>query len=94
MCYRRGFCPNLYDLVQEMGRVNRLQCTLRGADTYYTYLNVTSYIMMWVRGQRQVNPVVCARHLTNLFQVLQFNIIPSRCMHEVVEEWFEILKRM
>jgi superfamily II DNA helicase RecQ len=33
-CYRYGPCPNWYDLVQEMGRVDRLLNALRGSQCY------------------------------------------------------------
>ena len=35
-CYRYGPCPNLHDLLQEMGRVNRLHDALHGSHSYRT----------------------------------------------------------
>ena len=43
-CYRYGPVQNLYDLVQEAGRVDRLHNGIRGDQNYRVYLNVTTFI--------------------------------------------------
>ena len=88
-CYRHGLPPNWNDLVQEMGRVDRAHDAKPGEHAYYIYQNVTTYLSLWIRSQRQPNPDVRNRHEKQLYEVMKSLMLPDRCYHEVVEEMFE-----
>lgn len=62
--------PNLYDLIQEMGRVDR---QLIGGDfVYFVYIDVPSYIELFVRCMKGGTSSVRSRHLRQLQEVLEF----------------------
>ena len=88
-CYRYGLCPNLHDLVQEMGRVNREQNAERGTHSYSMYVCVTTFSSLWIRTQREHNPEVRAQQEAALFEVLHFTMLPKKCYHEFIAEHFE-----
>jgi hypothetical protein len=88
-CYRYGPCPNWYDLVQEMGRVDRLLNAPRGSQCYRVFLNVNTFLMLWVRTQGEEDAALRDRYESQLYQVLRFLIISSKCYHEAIEEHFE-----
>ena len=88
-CYRLGPCPNWYDLLQEAGRVDRLHSALPGQQSYRAYLNVTTFVSLWIRVQSEPVRKVRERQLDQLFEVLDFLVLPSQCYHESIEEHFE-----
>ena len=88
-CYRLGPCPNWYDLLQEAGRVDRLHSALPGQQSYRAYLNVTTFISLWIRVQSESVQNVRQRQLHQLFEVLVFLVLPCKCYHESIEEHFE-----
>jgi hypothetical protein len=88
-CYRYCPCPNWYDLVQEMGRVDRLLNALRGSQCYRVFLNVSTFLMLWVRTQSEENPALRYKYESQLYQVLRFLITPTKCYHEAIEEHFK-----
>ena len=88
-CYRYGLPPNLYDLVQEMGRVNRLLDGHPGKHGYHVYLNVSTFLSLWIRSQRQVSVPVRNRNEAQLYEVLRFLILPTGCYHDAIEGHFE-----
>ena len=88
-CYRLGPCPNWYDLVQEAGRVDRLLNAPCGLQKYTMFLNVPTFLSLWVRTQAEQNSSVRRRICKQLFEVLKFVVTPSKCYHEAIEEHFE-----
>ena len=88
-CYRYGLPPNLYDLVQEMGRVNRLLDGHPGEHGYHVYLNVSTFLSLWIRSQRQVSVPVRNRNEAQLYEVLRFLILPTGCYHDAIEGHLE-----
>lgn len=88
-CYRYGLPPNLYDLVQEMGRVNRLLDGVPGEHGYYVYLNVSTFLSLWIRSQRQTDADVRVRSEMQLYEVLRFLVLPEECYHNKIEQLFE-----
>ena len=88
-CYRYGLPPNLYDLVQEMGRVNRLLNGVTGEHAYHVYINVSTFLSLWIRAQRQVDQHVRERNEMQLYEVLRFLVLPDGCYHDKIEGQFE-----
>jgi len=88
-CYRYGPCPNWHDFVQEMDRVDRSHLAEPGEHCYYLYPNVTTFLTLWLRSQRQTKKKVRDRHEKQLFDWLKAIILPEKCYHEYIEEYFE-----
>ena len=88
-CYRYGLPPNLYDLVQEMGRVNRLLDGVPGEHGYHVYLNVSTFLSLWIRAQRQTDAHVRERNEMQLHDVICFLVLPDGCYHDKIEKHFE-----
>ena len=88
-CYRVGPPPNFHDMVQEMGRVDRSHDATSGEHAYYIYLNVPTFLELWLRIQSE--PVQCVRleQESDLLNVLKTLVLPDRCYHDVIEEYFE-----
>ena len=82
-------CPNWHDLIQEFGRVDRLLDSKLGEHGYFVYLNVGTFLSLWIRAHAQENTSVCERHTTSLFKVLRMLVLPTKCYHEAIEEHFE-----
>eukprot|EP00956_Cyclotella_meneghiniana_P023788 scaffold46927_cov56-Cyclotella_meneghiniana.AAC.2 len=76
-------------MVQEAGRADRLLNAPRGVQKYSMYLNVTTFLSLWVRTQSEENHAVRQRNTDQLFQVLRFVVTPTKCYHEAIEEHFE-----
>jgi len=88
-CYRYGPCPRWADLVQEMGRVNRLLNAQPGENSYHMYINVPTFLSMWIRTQRQPTKELRSRHQSQLIDQLTAFICPTECYHSAIEEQFE-----
>ena len=72
-----------------MGRANRMLLALRGADGYYLFFNVPTFVSMWVRTQTQSVPAVRQRHEYVLFEIIHFLVLSDKCLHGATEEHFE-----
>ena len=88
-CYRLGPPPNFHDMVQEMGRVDRLHDAVRGEHTYQIYLNVPTFISLWLRIQTEPVQNVRKKQEADLLEVLKCLVLPVRCYHDAIEEYFE-----
>ena len=77
------------EFVQELGRVNRVGLAERGKHGYYTFLNMGTYFVLWLRAQSETEPAVRARKHAQLHQVLNFLVLPHCCYHEYIEDVFE-----
>lgn len=88
-CYRIGPPPNILDLVQEMGRVDRSHTGALGANSYHIYLNVPTYIQLWIRTQMDANAAIRSRQAEYLLLTLKHLVLPSKCLHQIIEEHFE-----
>ena len=87
--YRYGPPPNMNDLVQEMGRVDRSHNAAPGDHGYFVHMNFDTYINLFIRTQCECNPIVRKRLEEELHQVLNFLILPSKCYHVRLEEFLE-----
>ncbi len=88
-CFRIGLPPSWHELVQEMGRVDRLHHSVRGANTYKVYLNMTTFISLWCRVQSEPNKQVQQRSMDDLMDLLRFLVLPTSCYHDAIEKHFE-----
>jgi hypothetical protein len=89
-CFRVGPPPSWHELVQEMGRVDRLHNSeTAGTNTYNVFLNVNTFISLWLRIHCEPNLSVRDRQRSDLFAILRMLILPRQCYHEMVEQHFQ-----
>jgi len=88
-CYRYGPCPTWHDLMQEMGRVARNILEEAGTNDYNIYLNVNTFLTLWIRAQRQPTDAVRSRHVDQLMSVTKALLLPSQCYHVSLEQHFK-----
>eukprot|EP00956_Cyclotella_meneghiniana_P031331 scaffold81936_cov56-Cyclotella_meneghiniana.AAC.2 len=83
----KGFPFSMYDLVQEMGRVNRTQqldnCS------FQIHASLDCFVSSFVRLMTNDEYGERMRTVAALTEVLRFLIIPDRCYHSFIETYFE-----
>ena len=87
--YRLGPPPSMYDLVQEMGRVDRVRDLPAGANRYEIHLSVPLFVSMFVRVMSVGDTVERNRQLIAIYEVLTFIMVPTQCQHSSMESYFE-----
>ena len=87
--FKKGFPGNLYELVQELGRVDRLRNAEPGTNTYEVHVSFESYISLFIRIMQNTDAKERSVQLSQLAEVVEFLIIPSKCYHTVIEDYFE-----
>ena len=85
-CFRVGPPPSWHEMVQEMGRVDRLHNSAHGTNTYNIFLNVNTFISLWLHVHCESNVSVRDRQRDDLFQILRMLILPRQCYHARVEQ--------
>ncbi len=88
-CFRLGPPPSWHEMVQEMGRVDRLHDSVTGTSTYTIFLNVSTFISLWLRINSESNISVRDKQRSALFDILRMLILPRQCYHEMIEQHFE-----
>jgi superfamily II DNA helicase RecQ len=87
--YRIGPPPDIYDLVQEMGRCDRDMSLPPGANRYEIHLSFPTVLSLYIRIMRQESKEVRERELLALFHLLSIVIVPRECFHVTLEKMFE-----
>ena len=84
-----GLPASLYELVQQMGRVDRVGTDAAGTNTYEVHLDLNSYVSLIVRimqcdceSERRVQ-------LRQMHEVLTMLVLPKTCYHVAIERKFE-----
>ena len=88
-CKHKGHPPTLYDVVQEMGRVNRMLLALPGSNTYEIHVSADSYVSLYVRTMTNSSPLERSQQLIHLNEVNCMLLLPSMCYHSFIELYFE-----
>lgn len=88
-CYRYSIPPNLIDICQEMGRVDRGHDAQPGQHRYYIYMSFDDVMNLFVRTYQKDSNSVRAFELKELLAVLHFTVLPQRCLHVHLEDMFE-----
>ena len=85
---RLGMPPNLYDLMQEMGRLNRDDQARTPPDKYHIFVSFSLYISLYLRIMKEKQ--LCERNLQlgELMDVLRFLLLPQNCYHLTLESYF------
>jgi hypothetical protein len=90
LAVRYGFPPTLIDLLQEMGRVCRGPRGPRDLhDRYHVYLNCNLFLSLLLRVKKELSLKERGIQYKDLLQVLRFLLLPTRCYHQTLEEYFE-----
>ena len=87
--FKKGFPGNLYELVQELGRVDRLRNAEPGTNTYEVHVSFDSYVSLFIRIMQNADATERSVQLSQLAEVIQFLIVPSKCYHSFIEDYFE-----
>lgn len=78
---------NMYDVVQEMGRVNR---DFKQTDsTYEVHLSFASVYQLYVSIMTNVDPLERKTLFCQAKEVLQFLVLPTMCYHSFMEDYFK-----
>ncbi|KAL3759766.1 hypothetical protein ACHAWU_007510 [Discostella pseudostelligera] len=88
-CFRVGPPPNLYDLFQELGRVDRGLDAEHGEHFYRIYLNVPTYLSLWLRIQSEADRTVRERKETELSATIKLLVLPNECYHTSIAQYFQ-----
>ncbi len=88
-CFRLGPPPSWHEMVQEMGRVDRLHNAAVGTNSYNIFLNVNTFISLWMRIHSESNSSVRDRQFTDLFDLLRMLLLPQKCYHKIIEQKLE-----
>ena len=87
MAMHKGFPFSLYDMVQEMGRVNRTQ---QMSDCFFqVHASFNCFVSAFVRIMTNSEASERQRLANHLLDVLSLLVIPSRCYHVAIERYFE-----
>jgi superfamily II DNA helicase RecQ len=90
LAVRYGFPPTLVDLLQEMGRVCRGPRSAGDLhDRYHVYLNCNLFLSLLLRIKWETPVKERSIQLNDLMAVVRFLVLPSRCYHISLEEYFE-----
>ena len=87
--YRLNTPPSMYDLVQEMGRVDRNSSQPPGDNRYEVHLSFSGYVSMYLRVMQMTDASERSRNLASTNEVLRFLMLPNDCMHSFMEQYFE-----
>ena len=84
----KGLPPSLYDVVQEMGRVDRLLQVSNGTNTYKVHLSLYSDVSLFIRIMKGSgsNARERKRLLLDMQEVLMMLVTPTTCHHSFIED--------
>ena len=87
--YRLGLPPSMHMLLQELGCVDRDQTLEPGENKYMVELSFMCFVSIYSRVMRESNASDRRKQLSSLFDVLDVLVLPQKCQHVLMEEYFE-----
>ena len=84
-----GLPASLYELVQQMGRVDRVGTDAAGMNTYEVHIDLSSYVSTYVRIMQCDCETERRVQLGKLHEVLSMLVLPKTCYHVAIERKFE-----
>ena len=84
-----GFPASLYELVQQLGRLDRKGTAIPGENTYEVHVDFNSYVSLYVRIMSCDSADERTIQLEQLHEVLRFPLLPQTCYHVAMENKFE-----
>jgi superfamily II DNA helicase RecQ len=85
---RMGMPPNLYDLMQEMGRLNRDDQAREPPDKYHLFVSFTLFMGLYLRIMKAKQQSERDIQLGELMDVLRFLLLPHNCYHLTLKSYF------
>ena len=79
----------MYDLVQEMGRGDRVGDLPPGANRYEIHLSVPLFVSLYVRVMSVPDKAERNKQLVAIYEVLTTTMVPTQCQHSTMELYFE-----
>ena len=89
-CMHKGLPPNLYNLVQALGRVDRKQTSEPGSNRYEIHISFDSVVSLYIRLMTNEDSTERQKQLVAMFEVLRFLVVPTDCYHSFIETYFEV----
>ncbi|KAL7539694.1 hypothetical protein ACHAXR_009496 [Thalassiosira sp. AJA248-18] len=86
---RYSIPPNMIDVVQEMGRVDRGHDAIRGEHRYQVFLSFNVVMNLFLRIYQNVSLSVRTIEFAEAYRVLHMMVLPVECYHVALEEHFE-----
>ncbi|KAL7529160.1 hypothetical protein ACHAXR_002820 [Thalassiosira sp. AJA248-18] len=90
ICMHNGLPPNLYDLVQALGRVVRTQTAEPGSNKYEIHISFDRVVSLYIRVMQNEDTAERQNQLVAMFEVLSFLVVPTDCYHSFIEAYFEV----
>ena len=84
-----GFPNNFYELVQQLGRVDRKGTAKPGENTYEIHVDFYSYVSLFVRIMSCDSADERRIQLAQLHEVLKVLLLPEASYHTAMERKFE-----
>ena len=88
-CFCLGPPPTRHEMVQEISRVDRLHSGEVGINSYRIYLNLNTYLSLWLRVQLYSNELVKDQQNCDLQLIMWFLNLPNQYYHLVIEKNFQ-----
>ncbi len=85
----QGPPPTLYDVVQEMGCVDRSLTAAPGTNVYVIYICFYTILHLYVPIMKCKNKAEQDRQHVAMMEVLRFLVTPDECCHLFVEAYFQ-----
>ena len=92
-CKYVGIPPNLYILLQTMGRVDRRLNAIPGSNTFEIHISFDSVISMYLRVMRTASTPERNTQLIAMYEVLKFLVTPDICYHSFIERYSELIDK-
>jgi hypothetical protein len=89
LALRNSIPPNLYDLLQEMGRVDRHHSATAGDHRYEIHVSMYTVVSLFVRINTCESNIERQRQINDFYLVMELLLVPSDCFHTVLERYFE-----
>ena len=87
----KGFTMSLYELYQELGRVDRLLTCEPGSSSYELHVAFDSYISLFLRIMQHADAGERRLQMLSMHEVVKFLLVPRECYHSYIERYFEVV---
>ena len=87
--FHEGFSPTLYELLQEMGRVDRKMNALPGTCSYQVHISFTSYVSLFIRIMSNEDKHKRKCTCDQLQDVVKLLLDTEACYHITLENYFK-----
>ena len=86
----KGFPASLYDIMQELGRVDQKLSGEPGSNSYQIHVSFNSYVSLYILITGTKDKKERPKLLQALDEVIGFLVQPKQCYHSFIENYFEV----